>query len=173
LLHFIQNHTFLPEDLEFIIAVSIYFSYFNKDDTVIWQECSSFVIKVFNCYTNDALRKDSFFNMNGISLYELFKMNEMLKRTNLRDINLWVLTGYRYRLDTMQREWEDIKESIDREEFNMKTLVKCQENVEEASNIYSSYQFCNWNVNYGNNKQAKDIIVMYTWAKNKINKLKD
>ena len=98
---------------------------------------------MFNAYTNDALRNDSFLNMNGIALYELFRMNELLLRKNLRDLNLWVLAGYVYRLDTLQREWDDIKDSIEREEFSSKNLLKCKESIEEAKNIHLSFQFCN------------------------------
>ena len=169
----IENSKFAINDLESLICISIYFGYINREDTQKWEEFSNILIKVFNTYTNDGLRKDSFLNMNGIGLYEIFRMNDMLLRKFLRDINLWVLAGYRFRLDSMKREWDDIKEAIDREEFSLANLQKCRENLEEAKNVHSSYLFCIWNVNYINIKQAEKIIILYTWAEYKIIELQD
>jgi hypothetical protein len=170
---FVKNSPFIPKDLEYLIAVSFYFGYINKEDNSKWEECSELIIKVFNGYTNDSLRRDSFLNMNGIKLYELFKMNEMILRKFIRDISLWIQAGYRYRLDTMEREWADIQESIEREEYSYKNLSKCQENITESRCIYSSYKFLPWNVNSLNIKQATRVITSYTWAEHKIKNLKD
>lgn len=170
---FFENCKISNEDLEYLLAVSIYFGYFDKEDTEKWEESSNFIVKIFNKYTNDGLRKDSYFNMNGIHLYELFKMNEIILRKHIRDINLWALAGYRYRLDMMSKELEDIKESIDREEFSVTNLNKCKENLIEAKNIHNAYQFYMWNVNSMNLRQVRKIIALNILYINDIETLKE
>ena len=168
-----ENSKASLEDLEYLFAICIYFSYIERDDNAKWDDSADLIIKVFNKYAHDALRGDSFLNMNGIKFFELFKMNEMMQRKKVRDINLWVLAGYRYRLDSMLRDFADIRESIQREEYSVNYSRKCHDTLVEAKNIHSAYIFFNWNVNYGEINQAKKVISLYIWADYRIKSLKE
>ena len=170
---FIDRQKFPPEPTEFLLAHVLYFSYVNREDSEKWSECGEFIVKTFNSFTNDASRPDSFLNLNGYALYELYKMNDFLERKNLRDVNLWALSGYRYSQEKMIKDFDDFRDAIDREEYSEIMLKTCKENIESAKNILSSYLFLPWTVTSHLVQQAQKIIAYYQMAEFKIKQFKD
>ncbi|OMJ88405.1 hypothetical protein SteCoe_9624 [Stentor coeruleus] len=161
------------QDFEFLLAISLFFGFVDKEDNDKWETISSFIVKVINAQTIDSNRHDGFYNFNGLLIYELFKTNDSLLRKNIRDVNFWVLAGYRFRMDNLMKEFNDIKESINREEYSLNTLSQCQAYIQEARNIYSSYIYGCWTVNQTSVRHAEKVIQLYSWAEYKIKLLED
>jgi hypothetical protein len=170
----LHERKFIKEyDFEFLLAVSLFFGFVDKEDNEKWETISSFVVKVINGQTIDSNRHDGFYNFNGLLIYELFKTNDSLLRKNVRDVNFWVLAGYRFKMDSLLKEFNDIQESINREEYSLNTLTQCQANIQEARNIYSSYIYGCWTVNQTSVRHAEKVIQLYSWAEYKIKLLED
>jgi len=134
------------EELEFIVSINLYFGYVNRSEVGKWEDCSSYLIKAFNLYTNDGNRDDCFLGFNGHFIYEIFRNNTSLPKKCVKDVNLWVLSGYKFKLDEMSKEYDDIWEGIDREEYSEEVVIRCEEYVRVAWSIYKSLLCLNWSV---------------------------
>lgn len=161
------------EELEFLIAVNTFFGFINRSEVGKWEDCSSFLIKTFNLCTNDGNREDGFLNFNGHFIFEIFRKNASLPKKCLKDVNLWVLSGYKFKLDEMSKGYDDICEGIEREEYSEENILRCEEYIRVAWNIYKSFLFLNWTISTMTIKYAEKIILVYQQALQKITQFKD
>ena len=161
------------DDLEFLISTSTYFGYITRSDSYKWEDCSSLLIKLFNSYTSDFNRSDGFLYFIGYFIYELFRNNPSFPKKYLKDINLWVLGGYKFKLEEMSKDYDDVWESIQREEYSELLLNKCEDNLKIAWKIYKSFIMLNWTVNTVTTKYAEKVIHVHEDAIRKIRSFKD
>jgi hypothetical protein len=175
--NFLKNFTdskkLADEDLEYLVSISVYFGYLGRSDPSKWEDCSSLVIKVLNSYTNDADRSEGFLHYNGFYIYEIFRNNQSLPKKYLKDINVWVLAGYKFKLEELGKDYDDISDSIDREEYSEPLLQKCEENLKTAWKVYKSFMMLTWNVSTLNIKYAEKVIHVHEDAIQKIKTFKD
>ena len=91
----------------------------------------------------------------------------------MKDVNLWVLSGYKFKLDEMSKQYDDFWEGIDREEYTEEVVMRREEYARVAWNIYKSFLCLKWSVSAITVKYAEKITLAYQQPSLKIRGFKD